>query len=98
MAGTESPAPATLVGSSSTWYCIVCPPNAERSATPGTDLYALLRIQSCMVLSSIGERSGLSSTYRYTSPDGEKSGATSGVTPSGTSTSRSRSNTRSRAK
>src|SRR5678816_1588587 len=54
MSGIDRPAPATLVGSSSTWYCMVWPPNEDRSATPGTDLYALATTQSCRVLSSMG--------------------------------------------
>ena len=41
---------------------MVPPPKPESSATPGTDLYCGATVQSSMVLSSIGERSGLCST------------------------------------
>ena len=61
-ASTVRPRAAIFSGSSSTWYCMSPPPNAESSATPGTARYCGPTTQSSMVFSSIGERSELSST------------------------------------
>src|SRR6185437_13836744 len=77
---------------------MVWPPSDDMSATPGTALYCFSRIQSWMFLSCIGVRSGLWTTYRYTSPDGDDIGATDDDTPSGSSRSGMRSNTCCRAK